>query len=369
MQMRIVELLLRNIKLRCSRLQQEEQEATQGLLAAMLQGGATDTDSHPATDTDTDGNRDRDRDRDRTYSNTDHSDGGDGGRDRGGVLTLQTAPLTGEREDISEEHNSRHNVQVTSTVGERGLCQSAMNKIQLEFRNLTRLLHERYLMLAQSVQQEACEKVIKLHHQRHSLHEFHTVLFVLQQDHLLQLQRGRNLEEREREREREGAQPRHTQEKTEAMCDAAATAAMAGEDEKNRMEIAMLVEWTIHSMRKSDSLLQIDILDEVGNCMMFTNTHTHTHTPQRLLLPAQDNTRLSLCLCHVFISLVYLSKSCPSAVLQIGHLADSSIPLHFSSLSSRLLTHGTVGGSAPPEHLRCRMARHDMLAQVSSKLR
>ena len=115
-----------------------------------------------------------------------------------------------------------------NTIMDKNL--TAVCKINAEFKQITRLLNERYNMLVVNVRQVARDKILKLHHQAHLLHELHTILYLLKQNHILQLQRFEDL--------------------TRSHID-------------SLVDWSDLIEWQAHIIQKSATLLQVDIADEV----------------------------------------------------------------------------------------------------------
>ena len=201
-QMRIVDLLLQNVRVRVCHLQREEQEATHRLLSmATLKQNSL-------------------------FATNDSSFEGTGAT---GLTQFSGLCVRNECDDIIAKYNSEHNIKEEE-------MQSSVSKIDKEFNDIARMLQERHIMLVKNVQQAAREKIIKLHQQAHMLHEMHSVMFVLRHDHLNQLRIGKQL------------QFNYTD---------------TGGDETYNTTMMKLVEWTSHSIRKSDFLLQMDIIDEV----------------------------------------------------------------------------------------------------------
>jgi hypothetical protein len=203
-QMRIVDLLLQNVRVRVCHLQREEQEATHRLLSiATLKQNSL-------------------------FATNDSSFEGTGAA---GLTQFSGLCVRNECDDIIAKYNSEHNIKEEE-------MQSSVSKIDKEFNDIARMLQERHIMLVKNVQQAAREKIIKLHQQAHMLHEMHSVMFVLRHDHLNQLRIGKQLQFNY-------------------------TDTCTGGDDTYNTTMMKLVEWTSHSIRKSDFLLQMDIIDEV----------------------------------------------------------------------------------------------------------
>lgn len=205
--MAIVELLLQNVRVRVCHLQREEQEATRRLLSYSLMAEEEKTlhASHELSHS---------QERDIATSGKYHFSG----------LCIQD-----ECDDIIAEYNAKHDVKPEDMV-------SAVSTIDKEFKDVMRMLVKRHAILVQNVQQVARDKIVKLHQQAHMLHEMHTVMFVLIHDHNVQLQKGQEQQQ--------------LQEVTSG-------------DQASARRVEQLVEWTDHSIRKSEALVQMDILDEV----------------------------------------------------------------------------------------------------------